>query len=63
MALLVINGTDLSQKLQDFSLTCKQCGCKDVTLDIDWAAYPSCSWLDITLSCGTCHSDEKIHGD
>jgi hypothetical protein len=61
MAILVINDRDLSEKLKDFSLTCNNCGSKKVTLDIDWAAYPSASWMNVTLSCADCHKDEDIY--
>lgn len=57
---LVVNSRDLSERLREFSLACK-CGSRRVTLDVDWAAYPSASWLKITLICDDCHADEEIY--
>jgi hypothetical protein len=61
MARLVINDDDFSEKLKDFNLSCKECGSKKVTLDIDWAAYPSASWCAITVICEECHKDEVVY--
>lgn len=61
MALLVINGDDLSQKLHGFTLMCKTCQSNRVTLEIDWAAYPSCSWAKVSVICEDCKSDETIY--
>ena len=61
MAILVLNGDDFSNKLKGFKLECKECGSSSVTFDIDWAAYPSASWMNITVSCDDCKSDEEIY--
>jgi hypothetical protein len=61
MALLVINSEDFSERLQSFDLACKGCGSHKVTLDIDWAAYPSCSWFRVSISCDDCHRDEELY--
>jgi hypothetical protein len=61
MALLVINSEDYSERLKDFQITCNGCGGKRVTLDIDWAAYPSASWCKVTASCEDCHRDETVY--
>jgi hypothetical protein len=60
MAILVINSDDYTEKLKDFSLTCQACGSKEVELEIDWAAYPSDSWLIVKTICKTCHTEETI---
>ena len=60
-ARLVINGSDMSAKLRDFSLSCRECGSREVTLDIDWAAYPSASWCRVVASCDQCKADETIY--
>ena len=59
-ARLVINSADLSSKLKDFSLSCGKCSSRDVTLDIDWAAYPSASWMSVTVVCEECKHEEEI---
>ena len=61
MARLIIQDEDFSSKLKDFSITCKECGGKNVTLDIDWACYPSCCFGGATLICEDCHKDETIY--
>lgn len=61
MAILLVNDTDFSSKLKEFSLQCNSCNSSKVTLDIDWAAYPSASWFKITVSCEDCHTDEDIY--
>lgn len=61
MAILIINSEDYSEKLQDFELTCKSCGSRKITLDLDWAAYPSAQWCRLITSCGECHRDEEIY--
>ena len=61
MAILVINNNDYSAKLKNFSLECNKCGSKNIELEIDWAAYPSASWLNITTICKDCHTDEDIY--
>jgi len=60
MARLVINEKDFSEKLTAFSLSCMSCGSSRVTLDIDWAAYPSASWLKVNVICEECAHDEEI---
>lgn len=60
MARLVINSTDLSEKLHSFSLRCDKCESARVTLDIDWASYPSASWLKIDIICDDCKHDEEV---
>jgi len=59
-ARLVINHDDFSSKLTGFALQCSQCGSRQVTLDIDWAAYPSASWCKVDVICEQCHFDEEI---
>lgn len=61
MARLTINAADFSEKLRDFSLSCAKCGAKEVTLDLDWAAYPSASWCKVTVICDQCHNDEVVY--
>ena len=61
MAVLIINDEDFSQKLKDFSLSCKNCESKNVKLDIDWANYPSCSWFKVLVICNDCLIDEEIY--
>lgn len=61
MALLVINSDDFSDRLRGFALSCKACGSSRVTLDINWAAYPSCSWATVTVICDACKQDETIY--
>lgn len=61
MAILVINSEDYSEKLTGFELTCTSCGSKRVTLDLDWAAYPSDSWCKVTTICEDCHRDETVY--
>ena len=61
MAILVINSHNLSSKLKDFSFACNKCGSNKVTLDIDWAAYPSAAWCRITVICDACKQDEEIY--
>ncbi len=61
MAVLVINGSELSEKLCGFRLVCKECGSRRVTLDIDWAAYPSCSWFKVIVICEDCKYDEVLY--
>ena len=61
MAILVINSEDYSERLQGFGLTCKGCQSRNVELEIDWAAYPSASWLRVTTICKDCHQDEEIY--
>lgn len=61
-ARLVINGDDFTTKLQDFTLACNKCGSHRITLDIDWAAYPSGAWCQITAICEDCGHDEEIYG-
>lgn len=61
MARLIVDGDDFSEKLKEFSITCKKCGSKKVTFDIDWAAYPSCSWLKLSVICEDCKVDETIY--
>lgn len=60
-ARLVINAENFANKLRDFSLRCGQCGSGNVTLDIDWAAYPSASWCTVTVICDDCNADEEIY--
>lgn len=60
MARLIVNSDDFSSKLKKFEMACKSCGSEKVTLDIDWAAYPSCSWMKIIIICDDCHHDETI---
>jgi len=62
MAILIINNEDFSNKLKEFEFKCKECGSSNVTLEIDWAAYPSASWMNITVICGDCMNDEQIYG-
>ncbi len=61
MAILVINSEDFSKKLTGFELKCKECGSNNVTLDIDWASYPSSSWMSVIVSCNECKKDEEIY--
>ena len=61
MAILTINSTDLSEKLTGFELRCNECGSDRVTLDIDWAAYPSAIWMVITVICESCKKDEMVY--
>lgn len=61
MARLVVNSQDFTEKLHKFVLRCKECNSNKVTLDIDWAAYPSSSWCNITVICENCHHDEEIY--
>lgn len=61
MARLVINSDEFTKKLERFSFKCSECGSSAVTIDIDWAAYPSCSWLKIIAICDDCKSDETIY--
>jgi hypothetical protein len=61
MARLVINSDDFTAKLKEFSLKCNECGSENVTLDIDWAAYPSASWFTVEVICEDCKKDEKIY--
>lgn len=61
MAILVINSNDLSEKLTGFALKCNQCESNRVTLDINWAAYPSASWCKVTVICNDCKHDEEIY--
>lgn len=63
MARLVVNSSELSNKLINFSLECSSCNSNNVTLDIDWAAYPSSSWLRILLVCDDCKKDEEVFDD
>jgi hypothetical protein len=60
-AKLVINSNDFTEKLTGFSLSCKNCKSNHVTLDIDWAAYPSASWVKVNVICEECKSDEEIY--
>jgi hypothetical protein len=60
MARLVVNGEDFSSQLTRFTLQCNECGSEKVALDIDWAAYPSCSWCTISVICEFCHHEEII---
>ena len=61
MTRLLLENEDFSCKLEDFILQCKKCGSFKVTIDIDWAAYPSCSWLNVTLICEDCKHDEEVY--
>lgn len=61
MAILQINENDFSSKLKDFNLLCNKCDSKNVALDIDWASYPSASWLNIEVICSDCHHSEEIY--
>ena len=61
MARLILNSNDFTNKLKAFSLKCNECGSDNVTLDIDWAAYPSCSWMNICIICDDCKHDEIIY--
>jgi hypothetical protein len=60
-ARLVINATDFSQKLTGFALRCQACNSDAVTLDLDWAAYPSASWCRVTVICEACKHDEEVY--
>ena len=60
-ARLVVNGDEFATKMVQFSLKCLQCGSRRVTLDIDWAAYPSGSWCHITFDCLNCKYEETIY--
>lgn len=61
MARLVINSAEFTKKLRDFTLKCNECESSNVTLDIDWAAYPSSSWCEVTVICEDCKKDETIY--
>lgn len=61
MARLVVNSDDFSNRLRKFEMKCRSCNSGNVTLDIDWASYPSASWFNITIICDDCHHDEKIY--
>ena len=61
MAILVINSENYSERLVGFELRCRGCGSTRVTLDIDWAAYPSASWCRVVTICDDCHRDEQIY--
>jgi len=61
MARVIINDYDFSKKLKEFSLSCNECGSKNVTLDINWAAYPSASWCTVSVICEDCKKDETIY--
>lgn len=63
MAILVLNGVDFTEKLCGFEFKCLKCHSPKVTLDIDWAAYPSASWFNVTVVCDECHNDEQIYGN
>lgn len=60
MARLIINETDFA-KLKNFSLQCRACNSFRVTIDVDWAAYPSASWCDIKIICEDCKREEYIY--
>ena len=60
VARLVINSNDFSERLKGFMLSCTKCASPKVTLDIDWAAYPSAAWMDISVICETCKHDETL---
>jgi len=60
MARLIINSNDFSEKLTGFELKCKRCGSNKVTLDLDWAAYPSASWCRLEVICEDCKHDETV---
>lgn len=47
--------------IHKFRIECVACGSKNVTIDIDWASYPSCSWNNGTIICRDCHVDEEIY--
>lgn len=61
MARLLINDEDHSKKLKEFSLACNKCNSKNVTLDIDWAAYTSGSWCKVSIICENCKKSEEIY--
>lgn len=63
MADLIISGDDLSEKLEKFTLKCNECNSINVKIDIDWASYPSCSWLNVNLICEICKKEEEIYSD
>jgi len=60
MVRLVINDDDFAEKLTGFVLKCGECGSNQVTLDIDWAAYPSATWLEVYVICEKCKHCEEI---
>jgi hypothetical protein len=56
-----INGDDFSEKLKDFSISCKNCNSKNVTLDVESYSYPSASWFRVEIICNDCKHDEEIY--
>jgi hypothetical protein len=61
MAILIINDSDYSAKLKNFSISCKECGSTNVTLEVDWAAYPSGAWCKVRTICEGCKAEEDIY--
>jgi len=61
MAILVINSEEFSEKLKGFEFKCNECTSSNVTLDIDWAAYPSASWMTVTVICENCNKEEVVY--
>ena len=60
MAILIVQGADFTERLNSFSIRCKRCNSTNVTLEIDWGGYPSCTWRLITLVCNDCLHEETI---
>lgn len=46
--------------ISKFEIRCRACQSYDITIEIDWAAYPSCSWNKSTIICRSCHQEEMI---
>ncbi len=46
--------------LEKFRISCEGCGSRNVTLSIDVAMYPSCSWASASISCDDCFADEEL---
>jgi 5-methylcytosine-specific restriction endonuclease McrA len=57
MAIVIINSDNI-KNLKHFKFQCNNCNSTNVELEIDWAAYPSAAWNNITIICKDCHADE-----
>jgi hypothetical protein len=61
MATFTVNDQDLTDKLRDFYVGCESCGSPKTEMEIDWAAYASCSWCNVTVRCVICGHEQSVY--
>jgi ribosomal protein S27E len=52
---------DVTPELKGFKLQCEKCNSEDVILEIDWAAYPECTWFNIYVKCAACEHNQTVY--